>query len=86
VNIPLDQDYQDYPRADRHFAQAVRRLTRLDVRSDVGVNGGLAGYETKPAFSPDGSTIAYIADYEGPAEPCRRMADSRAAMTLTKRS
>ncbi len=24
---------QDYPRADRHFAQALRRLTRLDVRS-----------------------------------------------------
>src|SRR5579863_10593707 len=24
---------QDYPRADRHFSQAVRRLTRLDVRS-----------------------------------------------------
>src|SRR5579863_6456036 len=24
---------QDFPRADRHFVQAVRRLTRLDVRS-----------------------------------------------------
>ena len=24
---------QDYPRADRHFAQAMRRLTRLSVRS-----------------------------------------------------
>jgi hypothetical protein len=24
---------QDYPRADRHFAQAVRRLTRIEVRS-----------------------------------------------------
>jgi hypothetical protein len=24
---------QDYPRADRHFSQALRRLTRLDVRS-----------------------------------------------------
>jgi len=24
---------QDYPRADRHFSQAVRRLTRLQVRS-----------------------------------------------------
>src|SRR5271169_3246433 len=24
---------QDYPRADRHFSQAVRRLTRLSVRS-----------------------------------------------------
>jgi len=24
---------QDYPRADRHFSQAVRRLTRLDARS-----------------------------------------------------
>jgi hypothetical protein len=24
---------QDYPRADRHFSQAVRRLTRVDVRS-----------------------------------------------------
>ena len=24
---------QDYPRADRHFSQAVRRLTRIDVRS-----------------------------------------------------
>src|SRR5215471_11239080 len=24
---------QDYPRADRHFAQAVRRLTRIHVRS-----------------------------------------------------
>src|ERR1035438_10890563 len=24
---------QDYPRADRHFSEAVRRLTRLDVRS-----------------------------------------------------
>ena len=24
---------QDYPRADRHFAQALRRLTRLHVRS-----------------------------------------------------
>lgn len=24
---------QDYPRADRHFAQAMRRLTRLDARS-----------------------------------------------------
>jgi hypothetical protein len=24
---------QDYPRADRHFVQAVRRLTRIDVRS-----------------------------------------------------
>ena len=24
---------QDYPRADRHFALAVRRLTRLDIRS-----------------------------------------------------
>jgi len=24
---------QDYPRADRHFAQAVRRLTRVDARS-----------------------------------------------------
>ena len=24
---------QDYPRADRHFAQALRRLTRIDVRS-----------------------------------------------------
>ena len=24
---------QDYPRADRHFAKAVRRLTRIDVRS-----------------------------------------------------
>src|SRR5580658_919450 len=24
---------QDFPRADRHFAQAVRRLTRLHVRS-----------------------------------------------------
>ena len=24
---------QDYPRADRHFAQAIRRLTRLHVRS-----------------------------------------------------
>ena len=23
---------QDYPRADRHFSQAVRRLTRVDVR------------------------------------------------------
>ena len=41
----------------------------------VGLNGGLArrltthpGYETHSAFSPDGATIAYIADYEGPAE------------------
>src|ERR1700733_12874362 len=41
----------------------------------VGVNGGLArrltthpGYETEPSFSPDGATIAYIADYEGPSE------------------
>jgi Domain of unknown function (DUF4159) len=24
---------QDYPRADRHFSQALRRLTRIDVRS-----------------------------------------------------
>jgi hypothetical protein len=24
---------QDYPRADRHFSEAVRRLTRIDVRS-----------------------------------------------------
>ena len=24
---------QDYPRADRHFSQAVRRLTRIDIRS-----------------------------------------------------
>ena len=24
---------QDYPRADRHFSQAVRRLTRIHVRS-----------------------------------------------------
>src|SRR5262249_12286020 len=24
---------QDYPRADRHFAQAIRRLTRIDARS-----------------------------------------------------
>ena len=24
---------QDYPRADRHFAQALRRLTRIQVRS-----------------------------------------------------
>ena len=24
---------QDYPRADRHFAMALRRLTRIDVRS-----------------------------------------------------
>src|SRR6202140_1180707 len=24
---------QDYPRADRHFSQAVRRLTRIQVRS-----------------------------------------------------
>jgi hypothetical protein len=24
---------QDYPRADRHFSQAVRRLTRVDIRS-----------------------------------------------------
>jgi len=24
---------QDYPRADRHFSQAIRRLTRIDVRS-----------------------------------------------------
>ena len=24
---------QDYPRADRHFAQALRRLTRMNVRS-----------------------------------------------------
>ena len=24
---------QDYPRADRHFAQALRRLTRIHVRS-----------------------------------------------------
>ena len=24
---------QDYPRADRHFSQAIRRLTRLHVRS-----------------------------------------------------
>ena len=24
---------QDYPRADRHFALALRRLTRIDVRS-----------------------------------------------------
>jgi tricorn protease len=41
----------------------------------VSVNGGLArrltshpGDETHPMFSPDGTTIAYIADYEGPAE------------------
>jgi tricorn protease len=41
----------------------------------VGVNGGLArrltthpAYETEPAFSPDGATIAYIAGYEGPSE------------------
>jgi tricorn protease len=38
-------------------------------------NGGLArrltthpGEETNPVFSPDGSTLAYLADYEGPAE------------------
>jgi hypothetical protein len=24
---------QDYPRADRHFARALRRLSRIDVRS-----------------------------------------------------
>ena len=24
---------QDYPRADRHFSQAIRRLTRIDARS-----------------------------------------------------
>ena len=24
---------QDYPRADRHFLQALRRLTRIDARS-----------------------------------------------------
>jgi tricorn protease len=41
----------------------------------VGLQGGLArrltthpGYETQPAFSPDGTTLAYIADYEGPSE------------------
>jgi tricorn protease len=41
----------------------------------VGLNGGLArrltthpGDETHPMFSPDGTTIAYIANYEGPSE------------------
>ena len=41
----------------------------------VGVGGGLArrltthpGDETDPIFSPDGATIAYIANYEGPNE------------------
>ena len=31
---------QDYPRADRHFAQALRRLTRIHVRSDGGIERG----------------------------------------------
>ncbi len=41
----------------------------------IGLKGGLAsrltthpGQETNPAFSPDGQTVAYIADYEGPSE------------------
>ena len=41
----------------------------------VPITGGLArrltthpGVETDPSFSPDGETIAYIADYEGPSE------------------
>lgn len=41
----------------------------------VGINGGMArrltshpGDEIDPVFSPDGNTIAYIANYEGPSE------------------
>jgi len=42
---------------------------------EVGAGGGLArrltshpGEETMPVFSPDGATIAYLANYEGPNE------------------
>ena len=42
---------------------------------EVGVEGGMArrltthpGAETRAAFSPDGKTIAFSADYEGPSE------------------
>ena len=36
---------QDYPRADRHFSQAVRRLTRLHTRStgDTAASGPVSG-------------------------------------------
>jgi tricorn protease len=43
----------------------------------VSIDGGLAhrlttnpGNETSAAFSPDGSSITFSADYEGPTEIC----------------
>lgn len=63
---------------------------------EVSVNGGVArrltthpGEETRPSFSPDGKTIAFSANYEGPTEvytmpatgglPTRRTFDGDAA-------
>ena len=68
----------------------------------VGIQGGVArrltthpGDETHAAFSPDGATIAFSADYEGPTEvytmpatgglPVRRTYDGNATVALDGR-
>ena len=44
---------QDYPRADRHFVQAVRRLTRIQVRSvEQPVNLTMARSTTGHGYTP----------------------------------
>src|ERR1041385_7631095 len=67
----LNRGYYRFPAV---FGQTIVFTAEGDLWQ-VGIEGGTArrltshpGSETLPAFSPDGKTIAFSANYEGPTE------------------
>jgi len=90
------QTNRGYYRSPAIYGQTIVFTAEGDLWS-VGIQGGAArrltthpGEETRAAFSPDGKTIAYSANYEGPTEvysipasgglPLRRTFDGNANM------